>query len=170
MSRREDGVTLVELLITVTLIGVVVPAIAGAFIVGLTTFGDAGERVSESSSAEIAAAYWGPDVMNATSVDEDASPGCSLAAGSTPVVSFDTADGRISWFVSSNRALVRRECVGGTDTTIAAALSDTVLPDTSCAPDCAGAVILTLPQAGAADVGDFVTTLTASRRNADVIS
>lgn len=163
-GRSEAGVTLVELVIGVAVIGIVVPALAGAFIVGFRTLADTGDRVSESSSAEIATAYWGADVMNATAVSL-AAVGCPVPGD--PVVSFAVVSGYVTWFVSSTDALVRRECGTFTsDTTIAGSLSVTSTPAAVCADiNCNGRVTLTLPQAGQG--GEYVTELSATRRNTD---
>jgi len=171
MDRRtEEGVTLIELLIAITLVGVVVPAIAMTFIVGFRTFAETGDRVSESSNAEIATAYWGADVMNATAVAPNASLGCDLPEAAEPIVSFATPEGRVTWYLSASPSLVRRECdaaAGPDDTTISGTLSPSSDPGASCSPDCTGTITLTVPQAGLGGVGEFVTSLTATRRNSD---
>lgn len=162
MNRRgEAGVTLVELLVTVLLLGLIVPAIGAAFIVGFRTYAETGDRVVVSSATDIAAAYWAPDVMNATSVDLGASPGCAVPAGAAPVVSFQTSAGRITWFVSGSR-LVRRECTGVADTTVTAALAAS--PSVTCQPtNCSRLVQLSLSQVGSTPA--LASSLAGTRRN-----
>lgn len=163
MNRGDEaGVTLIELLVAIAMVGIIVPAIAAAFVVGFRTYADTGDRVITSSAADIVTIYWGPDVMNATSVDLGASPGCALPGGATPVVSFGATAGRVTWFFTGS-ALVRRECATTSDTTVSGAVGS--VPAATCLPaNCSKTVQLSLTHTGSTPV--LATSLVGSRRNA----
>ena len=64
---RDDGFTLVELLVCVTILTVIMPAIGMAILAGLKGSGQNGTRLAESHSAQQATALFSADVMSATS-------------------------------------------------------------------------------------------------------
>lgn len=101
-GRADDaGFTLVELVVTVAILGIVVTALAGVVLSYLRTTVDTNARLTESHDVQFAAAYWQRDVasigVRSTTYDPDDSvhsypllqsvgltPACSLPAG-TPV-------------------------------------------------------------------------------------
>jgi prepilin-type N-terminal cleavage/methylation domain-containing protein len=67
MTRRlrdTSGFTLVELLITMVVLGIIVGPLAGAMIVYLRNTGAVAQRLGESHDAQIAAAYFAQDVQS----------------------------------------------------------------------------------------------------------
>lgn len=88
MMRRENGVTLIELLIAIAILGVLISALAGSIIVGLRTTDDTQRRMSESHDAQFLTTYLVPDVQSAEAITTS-TPACG---GSTPVVRFTWTD------------------------------------------------------------------------------
>lgn len=62
--QRDDGVTLVELLITIAILTIIIGPLTGALIVYLRNTDDVGRRLSESHDAQISAAYFAQDVQS----------------------------------------------------------------------------------------------------------
>ena len=80
MKRLNDaGFTLVELTISILIIGVVVPVIGGALIFGLKTFGTTSQRLNESHDLQLAASYFASDVQSAKTVSLTADPSCPVS-------------------------------------------------------------------------------------------
>lgn len=77
LSRaRDEGLTLVELLISVTILGLVLSAMCGMTFVSMRTAADSGTRLDESNDLLLATAYFAADVMGAQSVAVSATPRC----------------------------------------------------------------------------------------------
>jgi len=64
LSRKDDGYTLVELLVAIVIIGVIVTPIANAVISYLHNTDTTAARLNESHDQQIAAAYWQQDVSS----------------------------------------------------------------------------------------------------------
>jgi prepilin-type N-terminal cleavage/methylation domain-containing protein len=96
--RDEDGFTLVELVVTVAILGIIVSALAGVVLAYLRTTVDSQARMTESHDVQFVSAYWQRDVasigVRSTTYDHsdgvhsypllqsvDVVPGCSLPAG-----------------------------------------------------------------------------------------
>lgn len=87
LSRTgDDGFTLVELLISVTILGLVLSALSGVTFVTLRTAAATDTRFDESNDLLRAAAYFAGDVMGAQSVAVSATPRCGT--DSSAVVEF----------------------------------------------------------------------------------
>jgi prepilin-type N-terminal cleavage/methylation domain-containing protein len=109
----ERGVTLVELLMAVAILGIVSTALAGAFAVMARNGRGITERFSQSHDAQIASAYLASDVQSTAGLTSSACNPGSL----TPVVNFQFADGRVSSYLygalDGEQQLVRRLCNSG---------------------------------------------------------
>lgn len=82
----DDGFTLVELLISVTIMGLILSALSGVTFVTLRTAAATDTRLDESNDLLRAAAYFAGDVMGAQSVTASATPRCGT--DSSAVVEF----------------------------------------------------------------------------------
>jgi prepilin-type N-terminal cleavage/methylation domain-containing protein len=145
MTARDDhGFTLVELMLTVALLGIVMAPIGAAFVVGLRSSSDAASRLTESRGAQITAAFFARDVQGARTVTLGSSS-CGAVAGTTPVLTLsggDPADPTVVTYqletLDGQRALVRDRCAGAevvNHTPVAHDVSGT--PTVSCSPSCA---------------------------------
>jgi prepilin-type N-terminal cleavage/methylation domain-containing protein len=186
----DDGFTLVEVLISIAILGILVGAISSALFVALRTTGSADVRLTESNDELFAATYFSDDVQGAKSVAIATTPRCG--ADSSVVVEFvgrDFSDDStfapkttvVSYVVrtvtgsagTTTRQLHRLACAAPTatpsypltptsDITVVRRLGATA-PVADCAGVACGAfarVNLTLQEQS----GDLVYTLTGLRR------
>ncbi|WP_322937272.1 prepilin-type N-terminal cleavage/methylation domain-containing protein [Nocardioides bizhenqiangii] len=99
LGRRDDGFTLVEMIVNVAIIGVIASALAGVVISYLKTTAATESRLVESHDVQFAAAYWQRDVASIGVRTYDSgtktfplqqsvnvTPACSMPAGTTTVV------------------------------------------------------------------------------------
>ena len=84
--KREEGFTLIELIVAVAVLGVIIGAIAASLVVSLQTTDVTTDRLNESNDAQMAAVYYVQDVASATDVDVTDEHAC--AAGNEVVVQF----------------------------------------------------------------------------------
>jgi prepilin-type N-terminal cleavage/methylation domain-containing protein len=90
--RDEDGFTLAELVIAISILGVVMVTLTTAIVLGLKTTDQTNQRILQSHDAQIASAYLANDVQNMTSVT-----GATCGTG-TAIIGFQYADGSVaSW-------------------------------------------------------------------------
>jgi prepilin-type N-terminal cleavage/methylation domain-containing protein len=91
MTRRESeqGFTLVELLLAVSILGIIMAPLSLGFITGLRFIGRSDERFTDSRSALISAAYFASDVATANAVTPNDVAACG---GGSALVSFNSAD------------------------------------------------------------------------------
>jgi prepilin-type N-terminal cleavage/methylation domain-containing protein len=83
--REERGFTLVEILISMAILGILIAAVGGALIVSLRTSDATKARLSQSHDVQIASAYVANDVQSASSVDVPGSTSNCSAAFTTLV-------------------------------------------------------------------------------------
>ncbi|MDQ1709246.1 MAG: hypothetical protein QOG49_631, partial [Frankiaceae bacterium] len=77
MKRDDAGVTLVELIVALSISGLLAAVIAAAFAVGVKTTDEANKRLAGSQGAQIASSYVAADV--ASSVTGPATAGTCAA-------------------------------------------------------------------------------------------
>ena len=183
-NRPDDtGFTLVELLISITILGILMPAIASAMFIALSTNRSTDVRLSESRDTREIAAYLPDDAAGATSFATTGSARCG--SGGTLIVefrgqSFDSAQATqttvISYLLTTEtaedgrptRVLHRFSCLSTatspayplsptSDISLARYLSTTVDPTVSTS---SGTVQLTTTSRS----GDLVATVSGHRR------
>jgi prepilin-type N-terminal cleavage/methylation domain-containing protein len=138
VDRRDDGFTLVELLIVVSILGIIMGAIAASFIVSLRVTSETQDRLSESHDADLTSAYFASDFQSAESLDATCGPSSGSImrfSWTDPGSTHDSDDdearavGYVVETQDGERRLNRYLCIG-TDTsgemvTLARLLSDT---------------------------------------------
>lgn len=125
-SQSDEGFTLIELVMTVAIVGIIVVALAGVVLQYLRTSTETSTRLNESTDQQFISAYWQQDVSSlgvhgdptggsipaSQSVWVGSAPGCVPASG-TPVVTFawndyknvPSADPTLTWHnATENRA------------------------------------------------------------------
>lgn len=84
--RREDGFTLVELVIAVAILGVIMMALAAAMIVALKATAESEDRMTGTSDERLASAYFGEDVQGANTMASSGTPKCTSGDASDVLV------------------------------------------------------------------------------------
>lgn len=154
----ERGYTLIELLLSVMLMGVIVAAISGALVVMFTATAETTDRLSESPDLQIAAAYFGSDGQSATALNsQHCGPATATRAisfswtdpGSDPATPTGDTGRKVSYVVEAvgtQKQLVRYSCVvpatgaESVDRTIVVNyLRPTTSPTAACSPSPCGA-------------------------------
>lgn len=143
-DRRQDGLTLVELLVAIAILAVIAAPLSMGLITGLRFLGRTDEKFNDSRSSLISAAYFASDVAGANTIVKTDPTACG---GGTAVVSFDSSDASAGFgaavnieasyvydsSVSTNKRLLRKVCVsGGAATQSVAAVSLNVSPVVTC--------------------------------------
>ncbi len=184
--QRDDGFTLVELLIATLILAILLVAVSAAMIVVLRTTGSTDVRLSESRDQQFAAAYFSEDAHGATTVSIGGTPKCGTDGAAvvefvgqdfdaaltvtTKVVTYvvragSGADG------STTRELHRLLCTAPTatpayplssprDVTVARQLADSSATSVACIGAGCATVQLTVRERS----GDLEFTLTGHRR------
>lgn len=92
MNRSEGGFTLMELLMAVTILGIIVSALAGGLIAYMRVSGETADRLGETPQIQLATTYFASDVQSAERVDVDT---CGDISGAIRLVSFSWTDPHI---------------------------------------------------------------------------
>ena len=169
LHRQEDGFTLPELIITVTIIGIIATGLTGVVISYLKTTTDTQSRLTESHDVQFAAAYWQRDVasIGVRSYDSgtktfplqqsvQVTPACNLPSGTRVVTlawsEYTSSDSTaapttitVSYVAAPDDAggfnLLRVRCTGSVkDSSLEVMHSLDAVPTVTCVPaDCTGA-------------------------------
>jgi prepilin-type N-terminal cleavage/methylation domain-containing protein len=126
MTRRESqrGFTLVELLLAITILGIIMAPLSMAFFNGLRFIGRTDDKFNDSRSALISAAYFAGDVSAANTITPNDATACG---GGTALVSFNSSDAagavgavqnnEVSYVydtsITTNKRLLRKYCANG---------------------------------------------------------
>lgn len=121
-QSSEDGFTLVELMLAVTILAVISGTLASAFIVSFRTADDANERLALAHDVHISTAAFASDVQSADQVwTGDPAPACGPPAGLLNLRWVDgTTVNLVTYAVSSSgpeQRLVRHRCTVGAGVT-----------------------------------------------------
>lgn len=174
-ARDEAGFTLVELLIAVTVLGIIIAALGAGFSVGLRTMNDTSNRLSGSNDAQQLGVYLPPDVESASvAVASDTGSGITCTGASNPVLQLtDGATFNIVYGVRSESGayqLERYVCTGGSvqSTKVVArnlastsAVAPTRLPASG---TLTGASLTVTEKTTATDSTAYVFTITGTKR------
>lgn len=172
---REQGFTLVELMLAIAILAIIAAPLSMAFMTGLRFLGRSDEKLNDSRSSLISAAYFAGDVASANAILLNDPSACG---GGSAVVSFNSSDAsagvgapannEASYVIDSsdptNTRLLRKYCVnGGSATRSVAAIHLGSTPIVTCFN--AGNVV-NVTCAGAAWV-KLVVTQAANRPSPD---
>jgi prepilin-type N-terminal cleavage/methylation domain-containing protein len=91
-SVRDGGFTLVELVISIAILGVVMVAITGALIVALKANKETDTRLDESRDVQFSSTWFGDDVQSANRISTSGSPNCGTDPDTALVVKFANTD------------------------------------------------------------------------------
>jgi prepilin-type N-terminal cleavage/methylation domain-containing protein len=133
----ESGFTLVELLMAVTILGIIVTPLGAAFFVALRTVDETSNRRASSHDAQLLSIYLPPDVQNAsdaitTGFTASTCTGVTastiklqLVASSNDTDYIDATDFNVVYFVqqtgtgsTATYELIRKTCVGTITSTV----------------------------------------------------
>jgi prepilin-type N-terminal cleavage/methylation domain-containing protein len=142
-SRRDDGFTLVELMVAVVILVLVTAALAAALVVTFRTTDEANDRLARAHDVHISTSAFASDVQSADAVvGGPTSPPCGSANADLSFVWTDTAASPspvahvVSYQLDGQR-LLRHHCKsGGMSVTVEQKLSHFV--STADAPRCDG--------------------------------
>lgn len=173
-SPSDHGFTLIEMIVTVSLLAVVGLAVFGALFVGIRATGDSHQRIDQSLtemevtrflSGDIYAAE-GPVVVNSTT-DSACGGVAPLKLRSRSTATAASIDTTVVW-VLRGTDLVRRTCVNGTTTDEFVVADDiaSFVPTACAAPCTARTISVTFSAAAVGRVDAQSWTLAVARRGA----
>lgn len=168
-ARAEHGVTLIELLVAITILGILMAAITSSIIVGLRTTDETGQRLAESHDAQLVQVYFPNDVASAT----DISLTDNACASAPPVVRFRWVDAGVTKIASyvlaisgTERRLTRVYCEDGVEVRSfpVAHHVGSADPVVTCSPACDGTFLRAT--ISLQDTGGYAYSVSATRRAA----
>lgn len=144
----EAGFTLLEVLIAMLVLGIILPAVAATLFMGVRTTDETNKRLLDSHDIQTAAAFFGGDVQNATSIATNNTTTCVSGdfAATGPLLLLQWTDHSavdnttvahsVNYYLSGQQ-LVRSDCAGGGAPSALAVihkLDASVLADVQCQP------------------------------------
>ena len=131
-GNADDGFTLPELLMAVTILALIIAPLTLAFVTALRVVGKTDQKFTDSRGALISAADFASDVNNANVITTGTSPAQCGSGGTRlvtfawsdanqPVASLDSNTNRVTYYYDSttdpsNKMLLRRICKNGSST------------------------------------------------------
>ena len=127
---REHGFTLPELVVAVTILGVIAATIGGVLVAAFSSTTGVNNRFDASRGAKQVSLYWTPDVASVTTVNPGGvTCGTGDGPGSTPLITFRSTDHPdlstaplpsatdgtprlTTWWLDAAARIVRQTCVG----------------------------------------------------------
>ena len=106
--RREQGFTLVELLIAISLTGVIMGPLLTALFIGFRSSSEAAQRLAESHDAQLATIFFSGDVQSSDVVQPS-----DICVTSTPLVALRWTEGTASTVVRQASYEVRTDPLSG---------------------------------------------------------
>ncbi len=132
MSRRDGGFTIVELLVSITVLGIIAPVMVSAIVLGLKATSATTAQLNASHSRQELAAFFTTDVQSAVTLADKTSTDTT-----TCMASGEALVGRLSWTdvdyagtstarvvtyatvtVGTDKQLVRHACTGSSMSTV----------------------------------------------------
>ena len=168
LINDERGVSMVEVLVTIAISGLLMTVLAATIVTGLRTTDDTRERVEESHDVNMVTTWFTSDVQTAGSVSTS-----DGSCGGAPIVHLTWSDlGTVTEVtyrartVDGERVLTRYACVDGGSPTardVVRNVDDAADPVLTCSPACSGSP-KTLTLEVALDGGGTVEVTAARRR------
>jgi len=180
---REAGFTLVELLISISILGIIMAALGAAIFLGLKNTDITNYRMLESHDEQVLSVYFQEDAASATGVRRDVTTCAEAsAAGETAVVFFKWTEGGVakaaSYFtktVGTEKQLIRRKCSAAAIVSepvmshfvavTAPAIACTPAPTTTSCPVSGTGATFTSASITVTETAGHVFTLTGSKRS-----
>jgi prepilin-type N-terminal cleavage/methylation domain-containing protein len=159
--RKDAGVTLVELLVATALLGMIIPVLAGAMVVGWKTTDATIARLSDNRNRSITPSLWTRDAQSAKTVDRNGAVTTCLLAGDTLLVRFTWTEtpatgpavSRVAawvWTGATSKLVERRFCAtGGPISSSVSTAHDVAAAPVAVCRDAAGTAV---PACGASTV------------------